>query len=194
MSKQWAQAGVFGIIALSFLLPFVNVSCAAGEEELRGFMRALTIQEDDEDLPSQEFTGWELASGRGRLIEGLEDFPSEDESPPDVAEEFRLPAEPWAQIALGAALVGIATAWLRAPLRRHRAGALAAIVVAASLWLLLTSPSLRKLGVLTIDPAVGYWIALGTSLATGGWLAWEWRNDMEGAGAAGEAPVERSFT
>ena len=96
---------------------------------------------------------------------------------PDVADDFRLPAEPWAQIAFAAALAGFATAWLRSAPSRHKAGAISAGIVVASLWLLTTSPSLRKFGLLTIDPALGYWIAMGTSLVTGGWLVYEWRSD-----------------
>lgn len=79
------------------------------------------------------------------------------------------PAEPWAQSALLAAIVGLVSVLLKQARIRLKIALACSIAVVVSLWLLASSPGLRKAGFFQIDPQIGYWLALGLSTAGAAW-------------------------
>ena len=89
--------------------------------------------------------------------------------PSELAEpEFPIPPEPFAGIALAAALVGLALVFVRITRTRLLGASIAGAVGASSLLLLATSPTLRALGLSAVTLLYGFWITLGIfGLATG---------------------------
>jgi hypothetical protein len=153
------QASVFGAIAVCFALPFAHVSCASWElaKEVSSGFGAKRIDR-------QTFTGWELVAGTARLVpEELDarDVPVEPPDEEDI-EQFRVPPEPFAQIAFVAGLAGlVAVVAVRDRASRALSGAATAAIIVVSLWLLVSSPSLKKIGILNVRPRIGYWLVLG---------------------------------
>jgi len=157
VASKGAQGGLFLLAGLCFLLPFVSLSCAS-EEAAEGMG---TEQVD------QTLTGVQLVLG-GSEREGF--FPENpmDRPRPDAEPEFTIPAEPFAAVALGAAVVGLALVFVRATRTRLIGAIIAGAVGAGSLLLLALSPTLRALGLSAMKLLYGFWIALGIfSLATG---------------------------
>ncbi|MGH2757740.1 MAG: hypothetical protein ACRDI3_08130 [Actinomycetota bacterium] len=174
------HAGAFGIIAILFLFPFLDASCADQETaENLGAQFAL-----GGEGPHQTFAGWELVTGRERLVpQGLQD---QDFIP---GERFHVPAEPFAQIAFVATLVGLVFSFQRRLGTRELGNAISATVVAASLWFLFSSASLRKAGLFKLTAQPAYWGALLIALVIAGW---SWRNWYLAKDSASTPTVDRS--
>ena len=150
VASKGAQGGLFLLAGLCFLLPFVSLSCAS--EEIAEGMGAERV--------NQTLTGVQLVKG-GDLREGF-DPASAVTPPPEPAEpEFPITSEPFAGIALAAALVGLAFVFVRATRTRLIGASIAGAVGAGSLLLLATSPTLRALGLTAVTLLYGFWIALG---------------------------------
>lgn len=158
------QGAIFAIILICFFLPFLNTSCA---DE-----RAAEAMAVPKDAAVQEFTGWQLLRGSEDLVKdnvGRMGVPDQE----DLGPGTRTPAEPWAQSAFAAALVGLIAVLLKRRDLRMRVALICSLVVVFSFWLLVWSPSLRKTGLMQIDPQIGYWIALGTSIASAVWFGYQ---------------------
>ena len=142
------RAAIFGIIIACFFLPFVDVSC---EQENSGGV----IQTPDTGKIGR--TGIDLVIGKRfvddeelkKLMRGL--VLGSKSSPQRTAKE------PFAIIALMAALAGGWLAWSR----RDRAAAICSGVGVGSMVLLGTSPSIALFGIAHVDLLFGYWLALG---------------------------------
>lgn len=138
------QPAVFGLAALSFLLPFANVSCSDGRAEVS-------------PAPSEEMQGYEIVVGT-RMKEGLETleegFAIEDS-------DIKLGGDPFAVLTLGAALAGVGLSFLRRPRQRATATLVAAGAGTTAAVLLGLTPMLRAYGVLTVEWKAGYWACLG---------------------------------
>jgi len=86
--------------------------------------------------------------------------------PPDPNTD--IPPEPFASIALVAALVGLSFIFVRVSRTRLMGASIAGAVGTVSLVLLALSPTLRALGLSLVTLLFGFWIALGLFiLATG---------------------------
>lgn len=157
------QGAIFAIILICFFLPFLNTSCA-DEEAARntGIVKGRDLQ---------EFTGWQLIRGSEDLMPDSKDeeFPDQEALGPGT----QTPSEPWAQSAFAAAVIGLLGVLLRRRALRTRVALICSLVVVFSLWLLVWSPSLRKTGFMQIDPQIGYWIALGASIASAVWFGYQ---------------------
>jgi hypothetical protein len=139
----------------------------------------------------QSFTGWQLVAGTAPLVPERPDPRDTPVRPPAEEElrQFRVPPEPFAQIAFAAVLVGLGAAVVvhdRAS--RELIAALAATIVVTSMWLLVSSPSLKKIGVLKVQPEIGYWLVLGLSVITAVLHYLLWRGSRSG----GPEPWRRS--
>jgi len=157
VASKGSQGGIFLLAGLCFLLPFVSLSCAS-EDVARG----MEVEQVDQDL-----TGLQLVTG-GPRREGLDGSGPLGRPDPDADEVFSIPAEPFAIIALVAALAGLALVLVRVTRTRLLGAAIAGAVGAGSLVLLALSPSLRALGLSEVTLLYGFWITLGTfGLATG---------------------------
>jgi len=156
VASKGAQGGLFLLAGLSFLLPFVSLSCAS-EEAAEGM---------DMEQVDQTLTGVELVLGSER--EGF--FPENARGRPDPEAEpgFTIPAEPFAVVALVAALVGLTLVFVRITKTRLLGASIAGAAGAGSLLLLALSPTLRALGLNAVTLLYGFWIAFGLFiLATG---------------------------
>ena len=157
IASKGSQGGLFLLAGLSFLLPFVSLSCAS-EEAAEGM---------DMEQVDQTLTGVELVLG-GSEREGF--FPENARGRPDPDAEpgFTIPAEPFAVVALVAAMVGLALVFVRITKTRLLGASIAGAAGAGSLLLLALSPTLRALGLNAVTLLYGFWIALGLfGLATG---------------------------
>jgi len=157
VASKGSQGGLFLLAGLCFLLPFVTLSCAS-EEAAEGMAM---------DQVDQTLTGVQLVLG-GSEREGF--FPENaiDRPDPDAEQEFAIPAEPFATVALVAALVGLALVFVRVTRTRLLGASIAGAAGAGSLLLLAQSPTLRALGLNTVTLLYGFWIALALfGLATG---------------------------
>jgi len=150
VASKGAQGALFALAGLCFLLPFVSLSCASEEiAEGMGMERV-----------DQTRSGVQLVLG-GSEREGF--FPENaiDRPQPGAEPEFKIPAEPFAAVALVAALVGLAFVLIRATRTRLLGASIAGAVGAGSLLLLATSPTLRALGLTAVTLLYGFWITLG---------------------------------
>lgn len=87
---------------------------------------------------------------------------------PSAEPEFPIPAEPFAGIALVAALVGLSLVFVRVTRTRLLGASVAGAVGAATLVLLALSPTLKALGLSAVTLLYGFWVTLGLFvLATG---------------------------
>lgn len=155
-ASKGAQGGLFALAGLCFLLPFVSLSCASEEA-------AANLGGSMED---QELTGVQLVIG-GVQREGFDPRGAVGPADPDDFAEFSIPPEPFASIALAAALAGLG--FILARTRARLIGAsVAGAVGAASLVLLAMSPTLRALGLSAVTPLFGFWVALGLFLVAAG--------------------------
>ncbi len=155
--SKGAQGALFALAGLCFLLPFVSLSCAS-EEAAEG----MELEQED-----QELTGVQLVTG-GVEREGLGPGGALGPADPDDVPDFHVPPEPFASIALAAALVGLGFVFVRVARKRLLGASIAGAVGAGSLVLLAMSPSLRALGLSAVTLLFGFWIALGLfMLATG---------------------------
>jgi hypothetical protein len=173
-ASKGVQGALFTLIGLCFLLPFVSLSCASEE-----------MAEDLEMQGDQTLTGAQLVTGGVRR----EDFDPRNAIPPaesPVQSEFEIPAEPFAQIALVAALVGLALAFVRVARRRLLGASIVGAVGALSLVLLAMSPTLRAMGLAAVSLLFGFWIALGLFLVAAGVHVFQLRS------ASGAADTERA--
>jgi hypothetical protein len=178
------HAGAFAVIALLFLLPFFETSCA-DQESVDRLGEAFAL--GSEPLRGS-IAGWELVSGRHELIpQGLEDQDFVD------AEKFHVPAEPFAQIAFGATVVGLVFCFNRNSRTRDLATAISATVVAGSLWLLHSSATLRMFGLVRPSPQPALWaallIAIGISLWS--WRTWYLAKEQEAFPVVDRSPPPR---
>jgi hypothetical protein len=150
VASKGAQGGLFLLAGLCFLLPFVSLSCAS-EEAAEG------MQMEQVD---QTRSGVQLVLG-GSEREGF--FPENpiDGPQPGAEPEFTIPGEPFAAVALGAALVGLALVFVRVTRTRLLGAAIAGAAGAGSLVLLAMSPTLRALGLSAVTLLYGFWITLG---------------------------------
>jgi hypothetical protein len=150
VASKGAQGALFALAGLCFLLPFVSLSCSS-EEAAEG----MGMERVD-----QTRSGVQLVLG-GSEREGF--FPENaiDRPQPGAEPEFKIPAEPFAGIALAAALVGLAFVFVRVTRTRLLGASIAGAVGAGSLLLLATSPTLRALGLTAVTLLYGFWIALG---------------------------------
>jgi hypothetical protein len=150
VASKGAQGGLFLLAGLCFLLPFVSLSCAS-EEAAEG----MSMEQVD-----QTRSGVQLVLG-GSEREGF--FPGNaiDGPQPGAEPEFTIPGEPFAAVALGAALVGLALVFVRATRTRLLAASIAGAAGAGSLLLLALSPTLRALGLSAVTLLYGFWITLG---------------------------------
>lgn len=152
MNVRWLSPPIFGVIILSFFLPFLAVSCqgqggAADLVTLTGLDLVLGGEpEVNEALTAEQFGG-EVA-------------PTDETDP-----------EPFAIAAFGLAIVGLAIGWLRPRLARVAAGvaALLGIVALIVLRFRLESQVSEQAGgeipgeiplSFSISYKPGYWIAL----------------------------------
>jgi hypothetical protein len=150
VASKGAQGALFALAGLCFLLPFVSLSCSSEE-----FAEGMAMEKVDQDL-----TGAQLLKG-GATREGFDPANVLPGGNPDRAPEFPMPAEPFAVIALAAALVGFAFVFVRVTRTRLLGASIAGAAGAASLLLLATSPTLRALGFSAVTLLYGFWIALG---------------------------------
>jgi len=156
-ASKGAQGGLFLLAGLCFLLPFVSLSCASEE-----FAEGMNTEQVD-----QTRSGVQLVLG-GSEREGF--FPENAIARPlpDEEPEFTIPAEPFAAVALVAALAGLSLVFVRVTRTRLLGASIAGATGAASLLLLALSPTLRALGLSTVTLLYGFWITLGIfGLATG---------------------------
>ena len=150
VASKGAQGALFALAGLCFLLPFVSLSCASEEiAEGMGMERV-----------DQTRSGVQLVLG-GSEREGF--FPENaiDRPQPGAEPEFKIPAEPFAGIALAAAFVGLAFVFARVTRTRLLGASIAGAAGAGSLLLLATSPTLRALGLTAVTLLYGFWIAFG---------------------------------
>ena len=161
---------VIALAGLCFLLPFVSLSCAS-EEAAEG----VAFPQED-----QELTGVQLVTG-GAEREGFD--PSNAIGPPDpnTDPEFSIPPEPFASVALAAALVGLCFVLVRVTRTRLLGASIAGTVGAASLVLLATSPTLRALGLSAVTLLFGFWLALGLFVLAAGVHILQLRGDRTGS-------------
>lgn len=156
VASKGAQGALFALAGLCFLLPFVSLSCAS-EEAAEG----MQMEQVDQTL-----TGVQLVIG-GSEREGFVPESAIDRPDPEAEPEFTIPAEPFAAIALVAALVGLSLVFIRVTRTRLLGASIAGTAGAASLLLLGLSPTLRALGLNAVTLLYGFWIALGMfALAT----------------------------
>ncbi|CAN5618722.1 hypothetical protein BH20ACT23_BH20ACT23_00360 [soil metagenome] len=159
-TSEATSKGAQGALALSglcFLLPFVSLSCAS--EELA---EGVDLEQADQTL-----SGAQLAWG-GPRREGFDPARSVGLPSPDEATELRVPPEPFAGIALVAALVGLSLVFVRVARTRLLGASAAGAVGAVSLLLLAMSPTLRGLGLSAVTLLYGFWVTIGLfGLATG---------------------------
>lgn len=135
VASKGAQGALFALAGLCFLLPFVSLSCAS-EEAAEG----MQMEQVDQTL-----TGVQLVIG-GSEREGFVPENAIDRPDPEAEPEFTIPAEPFAAIALVAALVGLSLVFIRVTRTRLLGASIAGTAGAASLLLLGLSPTLRALG------------------------------------------------
>lgn len=145
------QPAVFGVIALSFVLPFAQVSCSTNPDP----------ESNPESRDKSDLAGYELVIGaqlEERFENTLEEFAVEEE-------QARLGADPFAVLAFGAALAGIGCAFLA----RERQRAVASLTVAGAGTLativLGLAPALRAYGTIRVVWKAGYWACLALFLA-----------------------------
>lgn len=166
------QASVFGVIAICFALPFADVSCAS-DELADGLADNFALRRIDRN----SFSGWELVAGTAPLVPKSIDPSAAPALGLDREElhRFRVPPEPFAQIAFVAVLVGLIGVGVRRPASRELVASIAGAIAVVSLGLLVTSPSLKKIGLLDVQPKIGYWAALSLSVAAALWhyLLWQ---------------------
>lgn len=151
MSLRPARAGLFGIIALCFLLPFAEVSCSS-TESARAFV-----------LPTGEGTtvsGFQLVTGSVRSrVDGSPAALLGGNQNDRIRDEVRAPSEPFAILALASAFAGIALC-LSESRRAIQRAAIAGAVGASCLLLLARSPTLASLGLSRVEFEFGYWLTL----------------------------------
>ncbi|HEV2756861.1 MAG TPA: hypothetical protein VG318_13925 [Actinomycetota bacterium] len=149
------QPALFGLAALCFLLPFADVSCGPFSQSEESFADELQIELPDEGdrLP---FKGYELVVGK-RL-------PDEARNAAELVEldgsAHHFASEPFAVVALAAALAGLGLSLLLPPARRAVGGLVAALSGIGALALLGLSPIVRVLGIFRVTWRVGYWACL----------------------------------
>jgi hypothetical protein len=105
-ASKGAQGALFALAGLCFLLPFVSLSCAS-EEAAEG----VAFPQED-----QELTGVQLVTG-GAEREGFDPRNALGPAVENTDPEFSIPAEPFAAIALAAALVGLCFVLVASPER-----------------------------------------------------------------------------
>ena len=155
IKNRWdrgVSSSMFALVAASFLLPFVTVSCA--DEKAR---RALVIQNEDKATLS----GIEL-------VTGSQPRPEYTEPTTGMQAKVRIPPEPFAILALVLAIAGAGTAFIRREQMMNSMACAFAVAGAGSLFLLTLSPTLRGLGFTKTKIEIGYWLAmLGFALTAG---------------------------
>ena len=147
------QPAVFGLAVLSFLLPFANVSCATDPDI--GQTGTPIIGSETDEGPA-ELKGYELAAGRGldgELAEAAEGFAIR-------RDDVRFGGEPFAVLALAAALAGVGAAFVSSARTRTTVGLVAGTTGSLSVVVLGLAPVLRTYGVLRVSWTFGYWVCL----------------------------------
>lgn len=155
MGLRALQPAMFGLAALSFLLPFAHVSCA-GESDTYVDPDAVTEAERTTDLH-----GYDLVVG-GDPEEHFPDLVAESEMQDS---DVRFGAEPFAGLALAAAVGGAAVSLVAPWPRRPLAGVVAGAAGILSLILLGLAPALRSLGLIRVEWRAGYWTCLALFVA-----------------------------
>lgn len=157
MRLRAVQPGLFGLAALCFLLPFAPVSCSSDQPP--GVLGS-EIGSGEEDL-EVELQGYELAFG------SVFDDVSEELREAFAAEygDLRVAAEPFALIALGAALGGTGLSLFAPAAGRAGAGLAAGLAGAGALVVLGVAPVNRVFGAFRLTLRPGYWVCLVLFLA-----------------------------
>lgn len=148
------QPAIFGLAALSFLLPFAHVSCSTDQAAQSG-----PIAEDLGE-GSEELKGYELVVGRDLQPEVAEGFAIEEG-------DVHVGGEPFAVVAFAAALAGVGAVFVPQARRRAVGGLVAGAIGLLSLIVLGLSPVQRTFGLLEVSWKLGYWVCLALfALAT----------------------------
>lgn len=144
------QPAIFGLVVLSFLLPFAHVSCTTDSGDARTGTPELGF---DGDEPPWELRGYQLAFGREvdeDTAEGLDVDP----------QDFRGGAEPFAVLALAAAVGGVGAAFLPRARARASTGLAAGAAGLLSLAVLGIAPVMGTHGLMRVSWRFGYWVCL----------------------------------
>lgn len=147
------QPGIFGLAALSFLLPFANVSCSTDPDIGQTGTPIIGSQKDDGPF---ELKGYELAAGRGldgEVAEAAEGFAI-------TRDDVRFGGEPFAVLALAAAVAGVGVGSVSGPRARAVGGVVAGATGLLCVVVLGLAPVLRTYGVLRVSWTFGYWVCL----------------------------------
>ena len=146
MRLRGAQAALFGLVLICFLLPFATGSC--GSPPPIGETLDTSVDNDEEF----EFKGYELLVGKP--------------APEDIAEAFALedvdygfPSEPFAVLMLLAAVAGIGVTLFGKGFA-ELGGAIAGLVGLVAAILLGVAPQLGAFIFFEVSWQIGYWISL----------------------------------
>lgn len=151
MRLRALQPSMFGIAALCFLLPFVELSCGP-EATFEG-----ALPEVEEARTARiEARGYELVLGKP-LATDVEDVAEGFRLDPSI---FRIVPEPFAVVALGASLAGLGSSLLASPGRRALCGIICGVTGAGALVLLAVAPVTRAFGAIRFSWQVGYALCL----------------------------------
>lgn len=180
MGRRALQPAIFGIAALSFLLPFANVSCAGEAPD-----ESTLAEAPDELAEGADLAGYEMVIG----ADPGEDFEKALEAFAIEEGTVNVGAEPFAAVALGAALAGLTLSLLAPPARRARHALVCAVVGTAALGVLGLAPVLASLGLFRVSWKPGYWVCLVLFLGAT-WVAYEESRFSEspGDGAGSRLP------
>lgn len=150
-----AQPALFGLAALCFLLPFADVSCGPTTTNETSLVDELQLDVPDED-ERLAFRGYELVIGKhlpDDLARGAEALGLDGRA-------HHFASEPFAVLALVAAVAGAALSLLLPAGSRALGGLVAGLSGLACLLLLGISPIIRVLGAFRVTWRLGYWACL----------------------------------
>ncbi|HYP23439.1 MAG TPA: hypothetical protein VEV43_07695 [Actinomycetota bacterium] len=141
------QPAIFGLAALSFMLPFAHVSCSTDQPAQSGPLV------EDFGRGSEELKGYELVVGRDLQREVAAGFAIEEG-------DVHVGGEPFAVVAFGAAVAGVGAVFVPQARRRAVTGLVAGAIGVLSLIVLGLAPVQRTFGLLEVSWKLGYWVCL----------------------------------
>lgn len=148
MGLRAVQPALFGIVVLTFALPFSQVSCSTQPEGFAGSAPGA-------EAPAAELRGYELLVGG--TAEDV-DAPITELEP--EGDEIRFGAEPFALLALVAAFAGVGFSLFARPERRALSGVVAGAAGVVSVGILGLAPVIRSFGGIRVAWKLGYWVCL----------------------------------